>query len=304
MIRIAALFAIAGVFVSNGQPLGEHLRTGVRIDSGPWLEIWTTGPDEMLPRNISNSLLPAQKGSFYRVFLDSSQKLVFAYELQLEVAGSGDAGTFHVRVNPVGEEFHQNYRDAPWLRGWSGGQPLPTFAAAFDPRPMRVGDQLSIRVLRNPSTGQVVSDNLRLSPPELSRRSLEPPGANQLRLSNLTVLEDGTPIVQGLNGGVVGRYVMFYLPGHGAFVFSRNRPAGDPRFRPAAQVEDATITFTWQGRRYQCVNDGPVSSEPGPAELWIAVEAGYRPQPDSGGGAPAPYLSAADSPRSWLPPTR
>lgn len=301
MVRFAAVIAMAGSLALSGQSPGERLRSGVRIGAGPWLEMWTVGPGGDLPQAISNSLIPVQEGSFYRVFFDRSQKLVFAYELQ--VAGLEDGQGYRIHVKPVDDSFRRRYREALWLRGWSDDQPLPTFAKSFDPRPVRIGDQLSIRLLHDTATDRTVSDILRLASPKQSSNTLPPATSGELRLSNLKVSVDGEPLGQQPSGGVTGPYVMFYLPGHGAFFFSRTLPEGYPQFQGVGRADGAAITFSWQGRRYECVSDGPVTSDPGPMDLWVFVEPSFR-RPGSGAGADAAYLSAAGSLRSLLSATR
>jgi len=252
------------------QPPEGALKSGIRLGSGPVLELSTAGPEGLWPGDLSHiSWITANQGVIlYRVFVNRQQEPLFAYKLRVEeVPGKR---SYRITVEPAEPAILDQFAGEPWLQHWDRSRPLPTFRRRFAPREMKPGDRLSIALLRDPASGRQVSDILRVSEPAGPWRSRRP-AAGSLRLSNLQVIVDQEKVAGPLAGGAEGKYVMLDWPGHGRFFFSLAVPAR-PEFQKTGQVRGQELRFTWGGKRYRLVGDQPVAAVDGPLDLWVYVE--------------------------------
>jgi len=271
-----------------------QLSSGVSLSNGVQLTISTTRS------SLQARFEPASGNSFYHIFRDENDLAVFAYELAVDRTPDGEQ--FRVTAKPAGEEFAARFPNA------DGGKPTPTLPAPLESPLLASGGQYTVEIPTNPAVGQTVTDSIQI---EVKQRGAPASEAEtqsaQLRFADLKVYINGKLASQGGPGAVViGRYAMFYLPGHGAYFFS-TEPVERRPFAQIGSVDRGNLQFTIDNDEYTCKSDSQILVHSAQGQLWVYHDARYKPVGNWTKSIPADgtrddfFAAASDSLNWWLP---
>jgi len=253
------------------------------------------------PSPLKTALEPASGNSFYRIFRDENDLAVFAYELAVDRAPDGDQ--FRITAKPAGSDFAARFPKA------DGGKPTPTFSEPLESPLLTNGGQFSIEVPTEPGiAGGHLTDTAQI---QVNRRGVVAPDADtqasQLRFATLRVFMNGKLVSpSGAGATVLGRYAMFYLPGHGAYFFSVE-PVQHGSFVQIGVVDHGTLEFTLDNDSYTGRSDAPILVHSDRGELWVYHDPNYKPAGNWTKSVPASgsrdefFTAASDSLNWWLP---
>ena len=249
------------------------------------------------PSGLTIDLEPASGNSFYRVFHDENNLAIFAYELQVERTSDGD----HLRATakPVGDDFAARFPNA------DAGKPTPTLSEPRQSPLLASGDKFSIDIAVIPGSGNL-SDTVQI---RLNARGAPAEQASQagapLRFVGLKVQINGQAVsASGPGAAVAGRYVMFYVPGHGGYFLS-TEPVESPAFVQIGVVDHTHLHFTLDNETYDCDSDAPIlTTDRG--ELWVFHDPNYKPSGNWTSSDPSTqrdefFAAASDTLKWWLP---
>jgi hypothetical protein len=271
----------------------------VSLSNGVQVRIETNFPKDV-PAPLAVELDAASGNSFYRIFRDENNLIVFAYELAVDRTSNGDQ--FRVTAKSAEGEFASRFPNA------DGGKPVPTLSAPQVSPLLNSGEQFAIEVPTDPGLGLKLTDTVRI---QLNARGLpasDPAdrAAVPLRFESLKVAINGALVSPGGPGAVVaGRYLMFYLPGHGAYFFSPN-PVTRYAFTQIGTVEFGKLRFVLDNVSYECQSGTPILTKSDRGELWVFHDPDYKPAGNwtaSDPSAPAReefFTAASDSLNWWL----
>ncbi len=282
-LAVALAQESAVVSLSNGIQLRVYARSGGGAAIG-----------------LKTEIQPASGNSFFRLYRDENNLVVFAYELAVE--RTADGRQFRATARPAGAEFAARFPNA------DNGKPAPTLAGPIDSGLLASGERFAIDIPSNPGLSPI-TDTVQI---RINQRGAPPPewesqSAAQLRFVSLRVSINGALVSPAGAGAVVsGRYAMFYLPGRGGYFFAAE-PVERRSFAQIGVVEGTRLRFTLEGGMYECESEAPilVKSERGVA--WVYHDPDYRPEgnwtkSDPREGTREQFFTAAsDSLNWWLP---
>lgn len=250
------------------------------------------------PSGLKIDLEPASGNSFYRIFRDENNLAIFAYELQVERTSDGDH--FRVTAMPAGDDFATRFPNA------DGGKPTPTLP---EPRPsplLASGDKFTIDIAVIPGSGNL-SDTVQI---RLNARGTSSDQASQaaapLRFVGLKVqINDQVVSASGPGATAAGRYVMFYVPGHGGYFLSTEQ-VESPAFVQIGVVDHTYLHFTLDNETYDCDSDAPILPTSDRGEIWVFHDPNYKPSGNWTKSNPSTqrdefFAAASDSLKWWLP---
>lgn len=307
-MRVHVLLAAVAVFWAS---------TAVAQKSGP-IEVWLqkdihleisseiAGPRGT--RKLSGGV--SVNGNLVRRFLaDRGEELRFGYEI--EVTRLNTSGSFQLLLKPLSPEVQQELAQKKGLEG-----ELPTLSATSRVL-LRYGDTTKIELMRNAETGEHVYDVidlLRETRDEGAARGSLDGTSNTTRgfnFAELKIFVNGAPVEDNRAlGGVSGKYVLVYLPGRGAFVFAREKPARYP-FRSAGHIDRNRMIIRWEGDLIEFLSRDPIIESGSREDVWVYHDLSFkpgslgpvrwrgRPREDSKEPAPDGFLLAA-GPLSFL----
>ena len=247
--------------------------------------------------SLKIDLAPASGNSFYRIFRDENSLTVFAYELLVERTPDGDY--FLVTAKPAGREFAARFPNA------DGRKPTPTLGESRQSPLLASGDQFTIELPVIPGIAEKLSDVVQI---RLNQRGASPDQASQvpLRLVGLSVQINGQPASpSGPGATVAGRFVMFYLPGRGAYFLS-SESVQSPAFVKIGVVDGTRLHFTLDNDTYDCISEEPILSRSERGETWVFHDPNYKSSGNWASSNPSNpqdefYTAAGDSLKWWLP---
>ncbi len=250
------------------------------------------------PSALKIDLEPASGNSFYRVFRDENNLAIFAYELQVERTSDGDH--FRVTAKPAGDDFATRFPNA------DGGKPTPTLPEPRQSPLLASGDKFTIDIAVLPGIGNL-SDTVQV---RLNARGASSEQGSQaaapLRFVGLKVQINGQVVsASGPGATVVGRYVMFYVPGHGAYFLS-TEPVESPAFAKIGVVDRTHLHFTLDNETYDCDSEAPILRASDRGEIWAFHDPNYKPSGNWTSSDPSTqrdefFAAASDSLKWWLP---
>jgi hypothetical protein len=248
------------------------------------------------PGALHIDLEPASGNSFYRLFRDQNNLAIFAYELQVERTSDGDH--FRMTAKPAGDDFAARFPNA------DGGKPVPTLPEPRVSALLASGDKFTIDIAVIPGVADSLSDTVqtRLN----ARGASQPPSQAPLRFAGLKVLVNGQVVTaSGPGATVAGRYVMFYVPGHGAYFLS-SEPVESPAFAKVGVVDHMHLRFTLDNETYDCDSDTPILLKSDSGEIWVFHDPSYKPSGNWTSSNPSTqrdefFAAASDSLKWWLP---
>jgi hypothetical protein len=268
----------------------------VSLSNGIQLTI-TTRSDNATPVTLKASLEPGSGDSFYRIFRDENNLAVFAYELQ--VARTADGQNFRITAKPATEAFATRFPNA------DGGKPTPTLSTALESPLLNSGEAFTIPIPTNPGLEQNLTDRIQILLGQRGGASDGAASSAQLRFSGLKVFIHGqSASPSGAGADVAGRYVMFYLPGHGGYFFSTEAVDQRP-FVQVGVVDGKHLTFTIENENYDCTATAPILVHADRGQLWVYHDPDYKPtgnwtKSDAAGSRDEFFAAASDSVQWWV----
>lgn len=267
----------------------------VALSNGVQIQITTSFGKPTGMQTCTVEMIRASGDSFYRIFRDQNHLAVFAYELELRLAGAGDRVI--VNAKPAANEFYAKYPQA------DNGKPAPTFSEDH-PSTIGSGRSTDIGVFELEGVGLRVIDTVSVL---LDAKSTS--AGSRLRFSGLKVYAGGKLISSSAPSSVSGRFVMFYIPGRGGFFFSTEAVLGKP-FVNAGQINKNRLQFTVDNENYDVQAASPILSNPDNGQVWVLHDPNYKPAGNwtqdlhSGTAAPSAdgdfFIAASDSLSWWF----
>jgi len=282
---LAALFAQPSSVVS----LSNGVQVGISINF----------PADA-PPPLAVEMGAASGNSFYRIFRDENDLVVFAYELAVERSADGDQ--FRVTAKSAGAEFAGRFPNA------DGGKPVPTLSEPLVSPSLNSGEHFAIEVPADPGLGLKLIDTVQV---QINTRGLPAaePGERAsvpLRFESLRVAVNGAVVSPGGAGAIVsGRFLMFYLPGRGGYFFSTG-PVARFAFNQIGMVEFGKLHFVLDNVTYDCQSEAPILTKSDRGELWVFHDPDYKPAGNWTSADPAAtpreefFTAASDSVNWWL----
>jgi len=288
------LILLLAPLVVAGQPSSV-----VSLSNGVQVRIALNLPDDT-PSPLAVELEAASGNSFYRVFRDENDLVVFAYELAVE--RSEDGSQFRVTAKPAENYFAAKFPNA------DGGKPVPTFSASLASPLLNSGEHFAFDVPSDPGLGLKLTDTVQI---EINPRGLPAtePGERAsvpLRFETLKVSVNGAVVSPGGSGAIVsGSYLMFYLPGYGGYFFSL-APVTRYAFVQIGMVEFGKLRFVLDNATYECQSAAPILTKSDRGELWVYHDPDYKPAGNWTASDPSSaahdefFTAASDSLNWWL----
>jgi hypothetical protein len=267
----------------------------VALNNG--IELTITTRSDKGPPKLQISLEPASGDSFYRIFRDDNNLVVFAYEI--EVARTSDGENFRVTAKPATQAFAARFPDA------DGGKPAPTLSAPLVSPLLSSGQAFPIPIPTAPQLGQTLTDTVQILMAQRGGVNESTPGSAHIRFFGLKVSIHGQPVSpSGAGADVAGRYTMFFLPGHGGYFFSTETVA-QPPFLGVGLVDGNHLTFTIDNEMYDCTTTAPILMQAPRGQLWVYRDPNYKPggnwtKTDLTSPGEEFFTAASDSLRWWL----
>jgi hypothetical protein len=269
-----ALFLLA-LYVSPVRAQGDSAGwVGFPVGNGRALRISTQadGADGQTVA-IRGTLLRTGRSTFHRVLLDSSSRVVFAYDLELPDTEAEER--VRLLVKPVSAEY------ARTLAG-----PLPTFSSVRTVSLKAPGERASIELLVNPKTGQKIVDVLELAAaPDVAGGAVGglsgDTRARELRFSHAELWSNGVRLTPESANAISGNVVMLYLPGIGGFFFTREEPKGYG-FTRTGLVDGNRLKFIWANQTYECVSSAQILPDDTDRKIWVLHDPHYQPKNPAG----------------------
>jgi hypothetical protein len=283
----------AGLLVLAALGAFPQTSSTVIVSNGVQLEISADMGHPTGQEQLTVSVARASGDSFYRIFRDQNNLMVYAYELEVNLSPSGDAVT--VTAKPAEDEFAARYPNA------DAGKPVPSLSSDHVLGPLGSGQSATLNLFEIPGMGLQVSDSVRVK--------LDQNGeSGAMRFAGLRVFENNK-LISGPPppSSVAGRFVMFYLPGRGGFFFSAEPVPGRP-FADAGTVERNRMRFTVENENFECTSSSPILSGSSAGQVWVYHDPSYAPSgtwtQDPKTATPGEenfFTAASDSLGWWLP---
>jgi hypothetical protein len=268
----------------------------VSLSNGVQLTI-TTRSDTGTPIALQTSLEPASGDSFYRIFRDSNNLAVFAYEL--EVKRSEDGQNLRVTAKSATEAFATRFPNA------DGGKPTPTLSSPLESPALSSSDRFTIPIPTNPGSNQKVTDTVQILLGQRGNQNDSASASAQIRFAGLRVSVNGKSSPSSAGADVAGRYAMLYIPGRGGYFFS-NEPVDQRPFVQVGVVDVKHLTFTVDNETYDCTANAPILVHADRGQLWVYHDPYFKPlgnwtTTDPSSSRDEFFTAAFDSMQWWLP---
>lgn len=277
--------------------------TTVALSNGVQLQIEASFGRPTGQTVLKVEMAPASGNSFYRIFRDQNGLAIFAYEFAVAVGESGEA--LRVDAKPVLTEFAKRFPNA------NGGKPVPTFSETH-PLAIEFGKSAKLGLFEMQGMGLTVVDTVttKLESGNPSDRGSESVSSDRMQLSGARLQINGMPVSNsGPRGSVIGRYLMIYIPGRGAFILSA-APVPNRPFVSTGTIAGNVMDFMTGNGLYEVTSSAPILAHSKSSGLWVYHDASYKPVGNwtqaLQGNAPttAPeqqfFAAASDSLSWWL----
>lgn len=286
------------IWIAFGTAAFGQFSATVALSNGVRLEIQTQ-PEPSAAGGLKAEIQPASGNGFYRIYRDQNNLAVFAY--QLEVERTSDGMQFLLTARPSGDEFAARFPNADL------GKPTPTLSAPIESPLLNPGERFTIDIPTDPGLQLKIADVVEM---QLNPRGtpIESGAQNspQIRFVAVRVRADGKLLSSGPGGTVVtGRYVMFYLPGHGGYFFSAE-PVSGLAFAQIGIVDGAKLHFTLENAEYDCESEAPILVKSERGQIWVYHDPNYKPagnwtKSNTRESRDQFFTAASDSLNWWLP---
>ena len=273
---------------------------------GTGLEIYTEtgGAPEIDSQGVIG--IGGTPSAVFHMVVDRDRNLLFMYNV--EASRGATPGTVTIRILPLSAD-----REAEFLRGNRGprgpklsGAHIPTVSGVREFPAVKIGEVVTLDVLRNPSTGVTIFDVLRpITDPSVGSAGhmtvTAPPTRETMSLKNIVVRIDGQA-VSAPASWMIGSAIRIDIPGCGAYVVAaydpKSVPAG-PAFAAIAHADGRILNWTVDGKYVEIMSGTNILTQSVNGVLWVYHDARYKSQdqPD------AVRLQSADT-VDWLLPKR
>ncbi len=261
----------------------------ISLNNGVQLEIAAHFGQPTGEETLKVEMARASGNSFYRMFRDQNNLMVFAYELAVNLSPGGDS--LSATARPAENEFAARFPNA------DAGKPVPSLSSDQEMGPLGSGQSAEIGLFEIPGMGLKVSESIRV-------RMRQDVASGALNFTGLRVSIGGGPLSPAPAGSVAGRYAMFYIPGRGGFFFATEDP-GRGGFVKAGNIDRSEMRFTLDNENYVCSAGAPILASDASGDLWVYHDPNYKPE---GNWTHMPdttqdqfFMAAADSLNWWLP---
>jgi hypothetical protein len=283
----------AGVLMAASCMAFGQISSLITVSNGVQIEITADLGKPTGQEQLTVDMARASGNSFYRIFRDQNKLAVFAYELKVDLASGGNA--LVATAQPVENDFAARYPNA------DAGKPVPTLSADHPLGSLSSGESAFLGLFEIPGMGIKLTDTIRV---KLNQRGA---GAGSLRLTGVRVSLNRQPISgSALPASVAGKFVMFYLPGHGGFFFSAGPVIGWP-FEDVGTIEGSRLRFTVNNDNYECIASQPILPQGENGQVWVYNDPSYVPESNwtqdphsSAPGTEQFFTAASDSLGWWL----
>lgn len=196
--------------------------------------------------------------AIHRLVFDSRNDVVFAYKLEVEHARQ--SGAVNIRIKPA-----------------SLANRYPTVSSVREFLSVNIGQEVTLEMLADPSTGAKVSDVL---------RPIDEPNPNGgAGIHAVQRSMDGVKLV--LNGQALplkstwkaGKPAMLHVPGHGAFYLYWQ---DTPRCKLAGYAEKNRLIFLLDGQYAEITSTSNILTTGDHGPVWVYHDPNYRPESGSG----------------------
>lgn len=273
-MRLSAhvLLLAAGAGLASGQSSDRVL---AMFSDGTQVEIHSeaTGSTQLSSSGIIGIGPGAGKPDIVnREVVDGAKNVLFGYHL--EASRGASPGTVWIRIDP----FSPATALPPKLLSAS---PIPTVAAVREFPAVKIGGEVRLDILANPSTGEKIFDVLRVlperAPGPLTVTTAAP--RQELSLRGVTLKANGQAI-QVASSWTMGKAARIDIPGHGAFVISIAEPNVPPiyAFQAVARAEGKTLRWIVDGETVEIESTTNVLTQPAAGPLWVYHDPRYRSQ--------------------------
>ncbi len=241
------------VLAQTPVPIDE--RVGLSIAS----RIRFGGPSNGRPADVQMEM---KNGIFHRILRNSSTQILFGYDLEVKPV----SGLYHVITKPLDPVYARTLQK----------DPIPTLSATNDVVSSAGGTML-LELLFNPSTGQKLSDVIKLV--DLTGMRTDAPSDGLLHMNDIEMWSYQTNLTsEKVSGGVTGPNMEVYLPNHGSFFFTLTQPKDYPQFQKVGTIDGKQLKFIWANRPYELISNEPILSNAGTAEVWVYYDPQYKPK--------------------------
>jgi hypothetical protein len=254
VIRIAGILSTVAI-------CSAQLVSNVSLSNGVQLQISTDLGTPTGAQSITVEMLRASGNSFYRIFRDQNQLAVFAYELALDLSAAGDRLTATAR--PVETKF------AALFPNVDAGKPVPTLSSDQRLGPIASGNKADIGLFQMEGLGTSVVDTIRL---KIDRGDT----TGHIHLAGLKIAINGAPVSSVAPASVAGRFVMFYIPRHGAYFLTTEAVDGT-LFVKAGSIDGNQMKFNLDNEQYDVTANSPILKDPASGEVWVYHDPAYKP---------------------------
>jgi hypothetical protein len=209
-----------------------------------------------------------QPDVFHRFLTDPASKTYWGYDVEVEPTDNPGSARlrfkpFSLKADQLDKRYHaEEFRALP-----SPQLPDETFQS---------GQTIAIDVLKNPITGQRVVDYLEVSfeptggvPSKAEPRDFEVSDV-VLHILAPSLRVNDTDVPRGVvaDRWIARKLVWLSVPGHGRFLLSLVPFAGHP-FQKLGAVRGSTISFAWNGDRYEWQTERSFTESSGNWNLYV-----------------------------------
>jgi hypothetical protein len=218
----------------------------------------------------------------HRLLVDELGRKYFGYTVKVS---GGQAGGYLVAVGPLGRAQQAKFTD---MFGPTVGSPEAIQYPA--PQEVRPGEPLLFELLVDPSTGEKLSDLIRVQAPSKSDTAAKAAvAAHQtgIQLVDVTMKINGLQVPMR-SSAAPAKYVYLFTCDRGLFV-ATTEPVPGVDFFPATLKDAKTLAFEHVGNRYEWIGQGPFVPRSSPIWVWRDPDFRCRPGTTSGHGAGADF---------------
>lgn len=245
-----------------GKPLGDEprkLRAWFKGGIGVEFTVQSTAANSSMTE--TNGVMVSDEGTL-RLVQNAPGDLLFSY--WVEAVAGRDAGTVTIRLKPANPEAIASHT---------------TVATTREFPDLKMGQAVSLEILKNPSTGEIVSDILRPT------TEPQPPGSaggagsyvakQQLGFHDVSLTIGGKRISPP-PGWLTGAAARLYVPGHGAYYLAAYEPKSQASFRSSGSVLQRTLTFVVDGEYVEIQSKDNMLTRSERGAVWVYHDPNYK----------------------------
>ncbi len=228
------------------------------------LKVWMNGTGVAIHTESGNTVSPLStsgsvvvgKGPAHRVVVDSQNKPLFAYDLELS---RGERGTVVLRIQPVDPEYGKTASPAG----------IPTIAGARVFQALRPGDEVQVDIMYNPSTSEKLWDVLRvIAEPAPAPQPVKAAPGERFSFERVKLAIDGKTVVEERQSWMIGAGVMMRIPGRGEYYLALTPPAAYP-FEASGWVDHNVLRFRSGNEQFEITGRRNLLEQSDYGTVWV-----------------------------------